>query len=88
MLLCLPCYCCCVAQGTIDPYADDDDDMWDGGNDEGKPEWLQKTILEREREKFESRMDATSDTDETQGAPSPPSYHIIHSYNLLSSDLC
>ena len=65
------CYCFFVAQGTIDPYADEDDDMWDGGNDNGRPEW-QLGMMERQRERFASNMDATGPN---QG--DHPAYHNI-----------
>ena len=47
--------------------------MWDGGNDNGRPEW-QLGMMERQRERFASNMDATGPN---QGDPPPPSYHNI-----------
>lgn len=60
--------------------------MWDGGFDDGKPEWLQKSMLEREREKFEMRMDS----DENQGATLLPFPLLVLLcgliYNLFPSE--
>ena len=55
--------------------------MWDGG----KPEWLQKSMLEREREKFEMSMDENPDSGDTQGAPLLPFPLFFHSSLFLSS---
>ena len=66
--------------------------MWDGGADDGKPEWLQKSMLEREREKFEMSMDENPDSGDTQGAPllpflssSTPPFSIL--LPLMSSNI-
>ena len=70
--------CYAVRQGTIDPYADEDDDMWDGGADNGKPEWHQ-SMLERQRERYETNMDVVGPN---QGDPLS-SYHIIHPPSIV-----
>ena len=48
--------------------------MWDGGNDQGRPEW-QQGMLERQREIYASNMDITGPN---QG--DPPRLVIIYIY--------
>ena len=50
--------------------------MWDGGNDQGRPEW-QQGMLERQREIYASNMDITGPN---QG--DPPRLVIIYIYPI------
>ena len=66
-----------IVQGTIDPYADEDDDMWDGGADNGRPEW-QQGLLDKQRERYASGMDLMGPNQGTRDHSS--SYHNAYVY--------
>ena len=55
--------------------------MWDGGNDQGRPEW-QQGMLERQREIYASNMDITGPN---QG--DPPRLVIIYIYTPYQSNI-